>query len=245
MNRFFRIILGSKHQSQSHEDSRPMDTEQDNQEIGAKEFDSYKSDAKIITSLKSQKLDEALRKIKNLEINESNKSPKNNGGDFNFESTINSVNLSDAFNNLENATSFKVWIDQNLQRIKIDPKKTFEELDSYYSGSSMDEKKIEKMNYLLAKFADNVENIDSEKNLYFKIAKDNTSEGQSLAMSAFLKLATHRGLSDEEKYKEALDFLKQRTNTEEVKTFLNYYIQKNPRYGNLLQSALSEFRGAY
>jgi hypothetical protein len=192
------------------------------------------SDKKIIAKIKTPEMAAALGKIGSF---------SNSGPTKGTTEPPDFGHLGQSIESIEDTSKFRNWVDQNLKEITSHPKKVFDDLDSYYSGSPLTEDKIEKLNYLLTKFADNAENLDSENSLYFKIAKDNSPEGSPLAMTAFLKLAFHKGLNEDDRYRESVEFIKQRTNPDEINTFVTFFLSKNPQFESRIKSEFIDSGG--
>ncbi len=56
-------------------------------------------------------------------------------------------------------------------------------------------------------------------------------------------MAFHKGLNEDERYRESVEFIKQRTNPDEINTFVSFFLSKNPQHESRIKSEFNDSGG--
>lgn len=177
---------------------------------------------KIIETLRTKEMTLALNKIEAIQTKSQRPQETNE---------ITAVDqLSLKLSSEADILEFRTWVDNNFDLMLKDPEKIFDSLAYVLLDSHRDSLKYEKIHYVMEKMPPLKEDNPAERDFYLKISRDQSAEARALAPFAFMKLATHSGLDDEQKYIECVRFISQRIDTAEIISMIDFYGERNPQF---------------
>lgn len=186
---------------------------------------------RIIESLKTKEMAIALKKIEAIHTKSSAHQED--------KELVAIDQLSAQLSSEADMLEFRSWVDKNFDVMDKESEKIFDSLAYFLLDSRRDPLKYEKIHYILERMPPLKEAHPAERDLYLKISRDQSAEAKMLVPFAFMKLATHGGLDDEQKYIECVRFISQRMDSAEIVSMIDFYGERNPQYR---EKMFEEFR---